>query len=433
MLFALRKRLTILYSVSTGIIITAMVIITLIFSISQLNQQNKDLFSENINILVNQLQRENAISHSFISQLESKNNLIIYIEDNNIPLSYEGFWSPATDRKWLIQKTKELAQEEGIDSSTYPFTTSIVNSSIFKFNGYKKEVYIGGVTIIPSAKGWRTLVLVRYLPNEYTQKIRLFLLFAFIDGIGLLLLFIVSWILMGKVLKPIEESRKKQTEFVAAASHELRSPLTVISASVSAILVDTSQIPHFVSGIESECKRMARLIDDMLILASADAKTWSVNKKQIDIDTFLIETFELFLPLCHNKKQHLYLEFLEENPISVLGDEQRLFQAITILLDNAMSYTPVGGKIVLRAYNKLNLVCLEVEDNGIGIPDEFKELVFDRFYRKDSSRNEKSHFGLGLSIAKELIILHGGIIYIKDTKGGGSTFVIEINKKLNKQ
>jgi signal transduction histidine kinase len=91
-----------------------------------------------------------------------------------------------------------------------------------------------------------------------------------------------------------------------------------------------------------------------------------------------------------------------------------------------MSYTPSGGRIALRAYNQKHCVVIEVEDHGSGISEEHKTHVFERFYRGDQSRNEKKHFGLGLSIAKELAELHQGDIVIRDTMGGGATFVVRL-------
>jgi signal transduction histidine kinase len=216
----------------------------------------------------------------------------------------------------------------------------------------------------------------------------------------------------------------KQTRFIASASHELRSPLSVISANNSAITTTSLETQNFMNGIDKECKRMARLIDDMLLLAATDAKTWSLKKEPVEIDTLLIETYEAFLPLCQQKELQLLLEIPEDELPSIYGDKERLHQILTILLDNALSYTPARKNIILRGYCISNYLYLEVADQGFGIADEYKKLVFDRFYRLEQSRNDKQHFGLGLSIAKELIQLQGGTISIHDTVGGGSTFVI---------
>lgn len=178
--------------------------------------------------------------------------------------------------------------------------------------------------------------------------------------------------------------------------------------------------------IEGECNRMSRLISDMLLLASSDARTWSLFIEQVDMDTLLIECYDMFCT-CFNKKDHrLTLELPEENLHVINGDRERIKQMLTILVDNAMSHTSKGEMIALRAYNQKHFVVVEVEDHGDGIHEEDKKHVFERFYRGDQSRNEKKHFGLGLSIAKELIELHEGDISIKDTTGGGATFILRL-------
>ena len=103
-------------------------------------------------------------------------------------------------------------------------------------------------------------------------------------------------------------------------------------------------------------------------------------------------------------------------------------QVLGILLDNGASYVPAGGKIRLGVEEKEKYFRIYVEDNGPGISDENKEAVFQRFYRADSSRKDKQHFGLGLCIAKEIVTLHHGSIRIEDTKGGGTTFVVRLPK-----
>lgn len=103
-------------------------------------------------------------------------------------------------------------------------------------------------------------------------------------------------------------------------------------------------------------------------------------------------------------------------------------QVITILLDNAISYTPAGGTVILKCSETAKAYCIEVVDNGIGIDDTAKKRIFDRFYRADDSRTSKAHFGLGLSIAKEIVELHYGTILVSDTKGGGATFRVTLPK-----
>ena len=105
-------------------------------------------------------------------------------------------------------------------------------------------------------------------------------------------------------------------------------------------------------------------------------------------------------------------------------DRQRIGQALAILLDNAVSYTPPGGEIRLFAARRRGGIELIVSDNGPGIPDALRERVFERFYRADVSRSKKEHYGLGLSIAREIASLHRGKLTLRDTPGGGATFIL---------
>lgn len=171
---------------------------------------------------------------------------------------------------------------------------------------------------------------------------------------------------------------------------------------------------------------MIRLISDMLLLASADAKTWSLQKEKLDLDTILIECYDMFCTCRKSSDPELTLDLADEKQHMILGDKERIRQIILILLDNATNYGKDGKQISIRAYNKKNYTVVEVEDHGHGIADDDKTRIFDRFYQDNQSRTDKKHFGLGLSIAKELVELHGGDIKVKDTPGGGATFLFRL-------
>jgi signal transduction histidine kinase len=248
----------------------------------------------------------------------------------------------------------------------------------------------------------------------------------FIDLIGAGALFIISSLYIGRVIRPLEEGQRKQNAFVAAASHELRSPLTVIKTGAASIREDVSKADQFLPHVERECERMSRLINDMLLLAAADAKTWDLNKGPVDMETLLIECYDMICNCLNQNGANIALDLPQKALYIVEGDRERMKQILTILVDNAISHTGKGDNIIIRAYNQRHSVVLEVEDHGDGIPNEEKKRVFERFYRGDQSRSEKKHFGLGLSIAKELVELHQGDITIRDTQGGGATFIVRL-------
>lgn len=182
------------------------------------------------------------------------------------------------------------------------------------------------------------------------------------------------------------------------------------------------------SLIDSECARMSRLVDDMLFLASADAKTWNLNLETVDMDTLLIDLYESFQPLCHEKSISLRLELPARPLPRIAADPQRIRQLLMILLDNALTYTPSGCSICIRARAAFSgrHLTVEVANQGCRIPDRVKPYIFDRFYQADGSRSDKRHFGLGLSITKELVSLHGGEIQAADEPGGGACFSVTL-------
>ena len=249
--------------------------------------------------------------------------------------------------------------------------------------------------------------------------------FAGFVAVAILLLWLFAWLFTKRAIRPIEESRRKQVEFVSAASHELRSPLAVIQASISAIPeASPEQARRFAQTISQECRRMSHLVDDMLMLAAADNSTWSVLLAETDLETLLLDVSEWFESDALKKGLHLSVSLPDQTLPKCWCDQQRIRQVLLILLDNAISYTPSGGTIRLSAEQQHANILIHVEDNGIGIPHEQKEHIIDRFYRVDASRTRKEHFGLGLSIAKEIVSLHHGKITVEDTPGGGTTFTL---------
>ncbi len=424
MIKSLRKKLVLLYTLSTGFILIIVILILLIFTEKELKDKRIETFQSHMNSIINKLQFDNVISDVWLSQLEAKNNLIIHIEDNGNPLNFPGVLKTPTDRTQLIARLSYLASEEGLNIKKNSILPTLSKSSIFTIKGGHQEFYYGCIVLIPTTSGWRSFLLLQYLPDYYSAVQKQRIMFSLLGLAGFLALFMISLCFVSWILKPLEENNNRQTRFIAAASHELRSPLSVIRANQAAISDATPQSQKFLAGIDNECKRMTRLVDDMLFLASVDAKSWLIKKEPVETDTLLVETYESFLPLFQQKEITLLLNIPEEELPIIYGDRDRLYQIITILLDNALSYTPIHKTVILRSYVSNKNLYLEVEDQGRGISDKYKKLVFERFFRVDQSRNDKLHFGLGLSIAKELVNLQGGKILVRDSQSGGAIFVI---------
>ena len=169
---------------------------------------------------------------------------------------------------------------------------------------------------------------------------------------------------------------------------------------------------------------MAPLIDDMLLLASSDNKTWRIQPSRTELDTLLLETYEKYEPAARERKLHLQISLPSETLAPCLCDKERIGQTLSILIDNAFSYTPAGGTVRLCAEALDKYFAVSVADNGPGIPDDQKEKIFDRFYRADDARSSREHFGLGLCIAREIVLLHHGKLTVTDAPEGGAVFTI---------
>jgi signal transduction histidine kinase len=238
----------------------------------------------------------------------------------------------------------------------------------------------------------------------------------------LALMYGLSRFLIHQALRPVEDSLKSQREFIAAASHELKSPLTVIQANAEALQGAEPTQGRSYGVILEECGRMARLIRGLLTLASGDAGRWNMRIQPVDGDSLLIETWEAFREPLRGKGLDFTLKIQEERCPRVLCDRERIGQVLAILLDNAMTYACGGGRVELEGRTQGRQFEIAVIDHGPGISREERSRVFRRFYQSDPSRTAKDHFGLGLSIAKEIVEQHRGSLTLSDTPGGGCTF-----------
>lgn len=243
---------------------------------------------------------------------------------------------------------------------------------------------------------------------------------------------ILTRYLLKKSFAPTERILQSQKDFVATASHELKSPLAVMISNTDMLLDNVplnEQARQAVQTIDFECMRLSRLVKDMLLLASSDAKTWTLHKSTINVDTLLITLYETYEPVCMKQNLELKLHLSEESYPAMLTDKDRLFQILCVFMDNAIQHSKNNSLIEIEVIATEKNIAFSVADHGQGISDEDKQYIFDRFYSGDKSHTNKSNFGLGLSIAKELTQMLNGTITINDTAGGGATFTVKFPLK----
>jgi len=216
-----------------------------------------------------------------------------------------------------------------------------------------------------------------------------------------------------------------QKRFVSDASHELRAPLTVIQGNLELLQrfrMKKADRDAAIAESAREATRLGRLVGDLLSLARGDAGL-QLKLKQVQLDKILLEAFEQSQQL--SKTHRFELGPLES--LLVQGEADWLKQLAIILLDNALKYTPEGGMIRLELHREDNQAVFRVRDSGIGIAPEDLPHVFERFYRADGSRSQRSGgSGLGLSIARWIIEQHSGTIGLESQRGGGTTAIVRL-------
>ncbi len=227
-------------------------------------------------------------------------------------------------------------------------------------------------------------------------------------------------------LDRLEHLFVQQRRFLADVSHELRTPLTIIRGQAQLMKRTGQYDPEAVADIEKEAERLARLVEDLLFLARAEAGALPLRHDHVDLDARLLDVLRQAQVLAEAKQQRVVLEHLE--PLPVRGDPDRLTQAILNLVSNAVQYTPPGGTIRVGARREGAQAVLWVSDTGPGIPPEDLPHVFERFYRADRSRTRrgKGGFGLGLSIVRWIVEAHGGKVTVESQVGQGTTFTITL-------
>lgn len=391
-------------------------------------------FQNDINTIATSLEQQSVISMEWLSKMESRGNYSFFVMDNGIPFLYnrlvdfseiadtEEFLEKCLDTYHSIFEHDHVVNGEEISSGLY--NTCLHAEFPFNPNGGRHEFYASVIELNRNDSSLQMVVLrsLDFL-HEQIQKQRL--RFLLIDVTAILLLTLFSFFFTGRLLQPIIENRRRQTAFIAAASHELRTPLSVIlTAADCCHSADDQKKQGFLDTIQQEGALMSSLINDMLTLSNSDNHNFPIRPKEVELDTLLMNTYEAFEPVARKKSQTLNITLPETSVPVCIADDERISQVLSILLHNAISYTPVGGEIELSLVYKKNRFYLAVSDTGIGIPAEDKKKIFDRFYRAEKSRSTKGHFGLGLSIAAEIIKFHHGTITVSDNPGGGSIFTV---------
>lgn len=249
---------------------------------------------------------------------------------------------------------------------------------------------------------------------------------------GAIVSLVFGYLMAGKTVTPIRQAYLSKERFVADASHELRTPISVIMLSADALESspdDESFRKQTVQDIKEETLKMSGLVENLLFLARSDASRVKMTTEHFSMTELIHRELSGFDKIAQSKDIQLRRDIPEN--LSLSGDKKLISSVITILVDNAIKYTPENGVVTVSCSRegsaaKARLVFV-VADSGIGIPQTELKRIFDRFHRLDSSRSRSSGgYGLGLAIAKEIVLLHDGTIEVFSQENAGTTFVVRL-------
>ena len=244
--------------------------------------------------------------------------------------------------------------------------------------------------------------------------------------IGYVVFFLISLLLAKWVTKPVEKTWNEQKQFIADASHELKTPLTVIMTNAEMLSdksYSDSDRDSFTHNILSTSKRMRGLVESLLELARLDNNRAQIILADVDLSKLISDSILPFEPLFYENDMELSADI--ENNIKVEGDKDKLRQVINILLDNALKYTDPADKVTVKLKRYSSECTLSVSGLGTPLTKEDLENIFKRFYRVDQARNDGKSYGLGLSIADSIIKEHNGKIW-GESENGYNTFFVSL-------
>lgn len=293
---------------------------------------------------------------------------------------------------------------------------------------------------IDGVEGLEVLQVGRVLSDQDAVLRGLFSGLLLLSAVAAILVGLVSWWMAGRSLQPARQAWERQQAFIANASHELRTPVTLIRASAEVALrgldpTDTDR-GELLRDVLSECDHMGRLVDDLLLLSRLDAGQLTLESCRVDLAELVGGAARQVGRVALERGVNVLVERADG---AALADPTRLRQVLLILLDNAVRHTPPGGSVTVSTARtpidghqpalggrRASLVEISVADTGSGIAPEHLPRLFERFYRVDSARGGEGGAGLGLAIARALVEAQGGRISMESVLGRGTRVTVRV-------
>lgn len=330
-------------------------------------------------------------------------------------LERERFYSVTFNTDGSVQNTD--TNNESIQ------TEDIVNLGKTALKIGETQGVIEGYTYLVEKTDGYTLVV--FLDRtEFNRNVDTLIKYTVIYGlISLAVIFVLSLILSKIIIKPLELNDKKQRQFVSNAGHELKTPVSVISMNAEVLESEIGE-NKWLSNIRYENERMSSLVKQLMQLAKSE-KDDNTQREQLDLSKLVIGEILPFESVAYDKGIIINYDGVESG-ITVKGNRAALGQLVSILIDNAIEHSKDSEQVVVKLSNIRGKVQLSVSNRGEEIPEEKRELIFERFYRTDDARTDKKdHYGLGLAIAKSITESHGGEISVK-SENGLITFTVKL-------
>jgi len=412
----------------------------------QANKQIEDVKTIVLNRVMIPNENVNLSNKELISDVPSKQNVSIRI------LKQDGK---------VLNKSNEF---------NYNITIKEPFDKIKKIKEDDKHLVYKNLKIKTKEYGYVYIQIVKYMDNEYDFMNILFALMAIADFIGMIASIILGYIISKKMLEPIDQITKaadnisinnlkgrievagpddelkrlgntfnkmidrlqeafdRQIQFVSDASHELRTPIAVIQGYANLIdrwgKDDREALEKSIQAIKLETSNMTNLVEKLLFIAKGNSGNQRIEKKDFLLNELICEV------IMESKlidKTHI-ISCDKNDIIDIFADYKMMKQMLRILIDNSIKFTPEDGKIDISSEVHCKTVKITISDNGIGIPEDEIQNIFERFYTVDKSRSkEKGGTGLGLSIAKLIVDVHKGTINAESTEGIGTKIIVILN------
>jgi signal transduction histidine kinase len=321
-----------------------------------------------------------------------------------------------------------MAQSAGQESRTIKETVSVPGGAVRVMSiPVKRYGEFGNVVAVVQAAQSRHAV---------TETVERLIFVLVLSGVGALVLAAAGGLFMSRrAMRPVQEAFGRQRTFIADASHELKTPLTLIRADAEVLSrgIDDPNMANdnreLVEDLLGETDRMSAILSDLLLLARLDAEKIFVAREPFDLALVLSETSERFAARAGAENKNL--EVHHSGKLPARGDADRTGQVLAALLDNALRFTPAGGTITVEGRITDKRVEATVTDTGPGIAPENLDRIFERFYRADAhsgarSRGPTGGTGLGLAIARDLARAQGGGLTAENAAGGGARFSLSL-------